>query len=794
MDWSKKLFFTAFLIVAAAIHGAHGDAMVTGTVFCDQCKDDQISLFDYPLYGVKVTMACPGSDGQFTTWGEETTNWVGNYAMRFEGTPNLSGCYTQVLGNGQGSNGCGAVAGPPKHLRLMFDMFDTAMYTVDPLLAQPGQPMSFCSNAAPPNPVSPSNPPPVMPPPAPQQPVPQLPPMPPAPFLEASACPYQQWMMPEHRCYWKVVTPDTKVAVVFGLIAAHKYGTDMTLWQGMRGRGDPYRTLLREATTALLNSYNSVQFPYHPLGVIQHMNWALMGSTRHVLHTALSFMRANSGTGTNATCRFTSCKSDHQGRTARIHREEAHLPPLVDYYLNRIESLNPELRSVIEVNPDAVHQADRADIEREGNNGSRPALHGIPVLLKDSIATRDKLNTTAGSYALLGAVAPRDAGVVQRLRNAGAVILGKASMSEWYNFRSLGIPNGWCARAGQGVNPYVKGGDPCGSSSGSAISVAANMVMVSLGTETDGSLICPGDHNSVVALKPTVGLTSRAGVIPMSPRQDTVGPVCRTVSDAVYVLDSIVGFDPRDSEATKAAAKFIPLGGYTQFLNEDGLKGKRLGVVKHPFLALSRISVSSPVFEGHLQTLREKGAIILDNLEIPNIDVILNPLLCGEALALMAEFKLTLNDYLREQITSPVRSLSDIINFNQNNPDLERNEEFGQDLLIAAESTNGIGEEERQAIEMMENLSRDGLEKLMLENALDAIVTLGSDASTVLAMGGFPAITVPAGYDSDGMPFGIFFGGLRGTEPTLIEIAYAFEQATLIRKPPPSISIDLAFV
>ncbi|KAL0422878.1 UNVERIFIED_CONTAM: putative amidase [Sesamum latifolium] len=574
--------------------------------------------------------------------------------------------------------------------------------------------------------------------------------MPPVPFLEASACPYQKWMMPEYRCYWKVVTPDTKVAVVFGLIAANKYGTDMTLGQAMKGRGDPYRTLLREGTTALLNSYNSIQFPYHPLGVIQHMNWALMGSTRHVLHTALSFMRANSGTGTNATCRFTTCKLEIeevpplcQCPLFKINAQDFTIQEatikdvqraftekkltsrrLVDYYLNRIESLNPELRSVIEVNPDAVNQADRADIEREGNNGSRPALHGIPVLLKDSIATRDKLNTTAGSYALLGAVAPRDAGVVKRLRTAGAVILGKTSMSEWYHFRSPDIPNGWCARAGQGVNPYVKGGDPCGSSSGSAISVAANMVMVSLGTETDGSLICPGDHNSVVALKPTVGLTSRAGVIPLSPRQDTVGPICRTVSDAVYVLDSIVGFDPRDSEATKAAAKFIPLGGYTQFLNEDGLKGKRIGVIRYPFLALSKISVSSPVFEGHLQTLREKGAIILDNLELPNTEMILNPLLCGEALALMAEFKLTLNDYLRELTTSPVRSLSDIIIFNQNNHDLERSEEFGQEILIAADSTNGIGEEERQDIEMMKNLSRDGFEKLMLENELDAIVTL----------------------------------------------------------------------
>ncbi|KAH6788012.1 Pollen Ole e 1 allergen and extensin family protein [Perilla frutescens var. hirtella] len=292
MDSSQKLFFTAFLVVAAAINGARGDAMVTGTVFCDQCKDGQISLYDYPLYGIKVSMACPGSDGQYTTWGEETTNWLGNYAMRIDGTPNLSGCYAQVSSNGQGSNACGAASGPSKHLRLMFNMFDTEMYTVDPLLAQPPQPMSFCSSSS--TPAVPKPPP--------------TPPLPPTPFFEASACPHQKWLMPEYRCYWKVVSPDTKVGVAFGLIAARRYGTEMTLGQGMLGRGDPYRTLLREATTALLNSYNSIHFPYHPLGVIAETNGALMGSTRRVLRTALTFMKANSGTATKATCRFTSCK------------------------------------------------------------------------------------------------------------------------------------------------------------------------------------------------------------------------------------------------------------------------------------------------------------------------------------------------------------------------------------------------------------------------------------------------------------------------------------------------------
>uniref|UniRef100_A0A5B7BGX7 Putative amidase n=1 Tax=Davidia involucrata TaxID=16924 RepID=A0A5B7BGX7_DAVIN len=456
---------------------------------------------------------------------------------------------------------------------------------------------------------------------------------------------------------------------------------------------------------------------------------------------------------------------------------------LVDFYLQQIETLNPVLRGVVEVNPEAQDQADEADRERE-RNGSVGDLHGIPVLLKDSIATKDKLNTTAGSYALLGSKTPRDAGVVERLRRAGAVIMGKASLSEWYQARSLKTPNGWCARSGQGVNPYVESGDPCGSSSGSAISVAANMVAVSLGTETDGSIICPADYNSVVGLKPTVGLTSRAGVIPISPRQDTIGPICRTVSDAVYVLDSIVGFDPRDFEATKEAAKFIPVGGYKQFLNEDGLQGKRLGVVRNPFLALLNRSTAVSTLEGHLNTLRLRGATIVDNLDITDVDVILNFYQSGEAVAILAEFKMSINDYLKELVSSPVRSLADIIAFNLNNPELENTKEYGQDFFIASELTNGLGEEERKAIEMMEKLSRDGFEKLMKENELDAMVSPGSGASPVLAFGGYPGINVPAGYDINGMPFGICFGGLKWTEPKLIEIAYAFEQATLVRRAP----------
>uniref|UniRef100_A0A7N0T3M4 Amidase domain-containing protein n=1 Tax=Kalanchoe fedtschenkoi TaxID=63787 RepID=A0A7N0T3M4_KALFE len=283
---------------------------------------------------------------------------------------------------------------------------------------------------------------------------------------------------------------------------------------------------------------------------------------------------------------------------------------LVDFYNHQIQTLNPILRAVIEINPDAQHQADQADKQWKRLRRTRQqplgSLQGIPVLLKDSIGTKDKMNTTAGSYALLGSVVPRDAMVVEKLRKAGAVILGKASQSEWYKMRSLGkLPNGWCARSGQGVNPYVEMGDPCGSSSGSAIAVAANMVAVSLGTETDRSIICPADRNSVVGIVPTVGLTSRAGVVPVSARMDTIGPICRTVSDAVHVLDVIVGYDPRDPEATAKAAEFIPKGGYMQFLNKDGLEGKRLGIVRTPFIdSYINDSLVVPAFEQHISTLR----------------------------------------------------------------------------------------------------------------------------------------------------------------------------------------------
>ncbi|KAI3875714.1 hypothetical protein MKW92_030936 [Papaver armeniacum] len=387
---------------------------------------------------------------------------------------------------------------------------------------------------------------------------------------------------------------------------------------------------------------------------------------------------------------------------------------LVEFYIQEIENLNHLLHAIIEVNPDVLHLADKADRERRRIFGFE--LHGIPVLVKDTISTKDKLNTTAGSFALLGSVVPRDAGTVRKLRRSGALILGKASLSEWAHVCSFSIPNGWSARGGQGKNPYVLPADPCGSSSGSAIAVAANMASVSLGTETDGSILCPASYNSVVGSN----LQLDSPVV--------LEPICRTVTDAVYVLDAIVGFDSLDREATREATRFIPAGGYKQFLKKDGLKGKRLGIVRNPFFNFANGSNLYQVFEDHIDTLRRGGADIVDNLEIENVSVILNPMQSGEFTALLAEFKQSLNVYLKELIVSP-----------------EKMDVFDQDVLVMSESTSGMGKDQRDAVEKLEKLSRDGFMRMMMENKLDAMVSPGWSAASVLAIGGYPGISVPAG-------------------------------------------------
>ncbi|KAE8008717.1 hypothetical protein FH972_005206 [Carpinus fangiana] len=455
---------------------------------------------------------------------------------------------------------------------------------------------------------------------------------------------------------------------------------------------------------------------------------------------------------------------------------------LVEFYLKEIERLNPTLKGVLEVNPDALFQADKADQERHAHAPiSLSPLHGIPILLKDNIATKDKLNTTAGSYALLGSVVPRDAGVAAKLRKAGAIILGKASLSEWSYFRSNRAPSGWSGRGGQGKDPYTMG-DPLGSSSGSAISVAANMVAVAVGTETDGSILAPSSRNLVVGIKPTLGLTSRAGVIPVSPRQDSVGPICRTVSDAVYVLDAIAGIDYNDN-ATIEASQYIPKVGYAHFLKADGLRGKRLGIVRDlNDLAIGTDTILKRTVEQHLDTLRHRGAVLVDNLKIANLLEYFTS--SSENILLVAELKISLNAYLSELVASPIRSLADAIAFNKKKAKLEKIDEYGQNLFIEAQATNGIGMVEKIALANLTRRTKEGFHKLMIKNNLDALVTLGNWVSPLLAGGGFPGITVPAGFDSEGTPFGISFGGLKGWEPKLIEIAYGFEQATKIRKPP----------
>ncbi|XP_006388129.3 probable amidase At4g34880 isoform X1 [Populus trichocarpa] len=464
---------------------------------------------------------------------------------------------------------------------------------------------------------------------------------------------------------------------------------------------------------------------------------------------------------------------------------------LVEFYVGEIHGLNSVLKGVIEINPDALYQADRADYERRVRApGALVGLHGIPILLKDNIATKDKLNTTAGSFALLRSVVPRDAGVVAKLRKSGAIILGKASLSEWAAFRSLNAPNGFCGRSGQGKNPYVLSATPCGSSSGSGISVAANLAAVSLGTETDGSIICPSSYNSVVGIKPTVGLTSRAGVIPITPRQDTVGPMCRTVSDAVYVLDAIVGFDSNDA-ATREAAKYIPNGGYRQFLNPLGLKGKRLGILRTPFYnsGNDKGSRRHQTFEHHFQTLRRQGAVLVDHLQISDVDTITAGQ-NGELLATLLEFKPALNEYLEQLVASPVRSLAAVIAFNKKFSRLEKTKEYGQELFKKAEflsrNITNIDATLKKLVSTFSKLSKNGLEKLIKTNKLDAVVApdFSYVLSFVLAIGQYPGISVPAGYDSDGVPFGICFGGPKGSEPKLIEIAYGFETATKVRRPP----------
>jgi len=462
---------------------------------------------------------------------------------------------------------------------------------------------------------------------------------------------------------------------------------------------------------------------------------------------------------------------------------------LSEAYVARIEALHAELGSVIETNPDALEIADAMDEERRGGNDRGP-LHGIPVLVKDNIDSADRMRTTAGSLAL-GEVTPaRDAFVVERIRAAGAVILGKTNLSEWANFRSERSASGWSARGGQCRNPFAPDRSPCGSSSGSGVAVSANLCAVAIGTETDGSIVCPSSINGIVGIKPTLGLVSRSGVIPVAHSQDTAGPMARTVSDAAALLSVLAGVDQRDPATADARVE----RDYTSFVDPDGLRGARIGAARN--LAGFNDLVDR-LFDEALETMRALGAEIVDPADVPHKDELDDP----EYEVLLYEFKADVEAYLTALGPSqPYRTLADLIAFNR-----ERAEEempfFGQEVFEKAVEKGPLTEPAYlEALATCRRLAREeGLDAAFAEHRLDAIVAPSNQPawlidyangdhyvggeSTPAAIAGYPNLTVPMGFSFD-LPIGISFMGRPWTEGMLIRMASAFEQATMHRRPP----------
>jgi amidase len=466
---------------------------------------------------------------------------------------------------------------------------------------------------------------------------------------------------------------------------------------------------------------------------------------------------------------------------------------LVELYLRRIIEIDrggPALRSISDINPDALRIAGELDAERRQGRVRGP-LHGVPLVIKDNLDTADQMPTTAGSLALEGSTAPRDAFVVERLRAAGAVILGKASLSEWANFRSARSSSGWSARAGQVKNPYALDRNPCGSSSGSGVAVAANLAAVAVGTETDGSVTCPASVNGIVGIKPTIGLVSRAGIIPIAHSQDTAGPMARTVTDAAILLTAMSGRDPRDA-ATDRPGNRAP--DYAAGLDAGGLKGARIGVSRAVHFGYS--APADRLAEAAIEVLRAQGAVIVDPVEIPN----LARLDACEMVVLQYEFKADLNAYLAGRPGARVRTLADLIAFNVR----ERAREmpfFGQDLFEAAEKKGPLTTPEylTSLADCQRWAGPEGIDAAMAKDRLDALMapTMGpawptdhlngdhvlGASTTAAAVAGYPHVTVPAGQVS-GLPVGLSFFGRAWSEATLIRLAYAFEQATHHRRVP----------
>jgi amidase len=467
---------------------------------------------------------------------------------------------------------------------------------------------------------------------------------------------------------------------------------------------------------------------------------------------------------------------------------------IVKQYLDRIDATDkkgPTINSVIEINPDAVAIAESLDRERK-EKGPRGALHGIPILIKDNIDTADRMMTTAGSLALLGSTPSQDSFVAKRLREAGAVILGKTNLSEWANFRSNHSTSGWSGRGGQTKNPYTLDRNPCGSSSGSGAAAAANLCAAAIGTETDGSVVCPSSANSLVGIKPTLGIISRAGIIPIAHSQDTAGPMARTVTDAAVLLGALSGIDSRDSVTRLSQGK--SKGDYTQFLDKDGLRGARLGVARKYFGFNDRVD---KLVNDLLGEMKKLGAVIVDPAEIPTSGKFDD----SELEVLLYEFKTDLNAYLAGLgPKAPVHSLKEVIEFNEKNRDQEM-PYFGQDLFIKAEAKGPLSSKKYlDALRKNHLLSRSqGIDFVMRKHRLDALVApTGGPAwptdwingdhftggyASASAVAGYPHITVPAGYVFE-LPFGISFFGAAYSEPRLIKFAYAFEQATKVRHTP----------
>jgi amidase len=467
---------------------------------------------------------------------------------------------------------------------------------------------------------------------------------------------------------------------------------------------------------------------------------------------------------------------------------------IAEAYLARIDAIDrkgPTLSSVIETNPDALTIADELDRERR-EKGPRGPMHGIPVLLKDNIDTADKMMTTAGSLALVGPAPDRDAFLVERLRAAGAVILGKTNLSEWANFRSTKSTSGWSARGGLVRNPYALDRNACGSSSGTGTAISASLAAVGVGTETDGSIVCPSSATGLVGVKPTLGLVSRSGIVPIAHSQDTAGPMTRTVRDAAILLGAMTGVDPRD-EAT-AASRDHSRADYKLSLDADGLKGARIGIAR------KRVSGYSPatdrIFEAAIEAMKELGAVIVDPADVPHIGEYDE----GELEILLYEFKADLNEYLSQRKGMQVRTLKDIIAFNER----EREREmpfFGQELFEQAEKKGPLTEKAYvTALARNRRLAgRLGIDAVIAKHRLDALVMptlspawttdlvngdhfLGA-SSTPAAVAGYPSVTVPAGF-AFGLPVGVSFVGRAWSEPTLLKFAYAYEQATKHRRPP----------